>query len=141
MGACYYVRTENDSYTDHGYLAVSAGVDNKRIKEVVEVILEELRRLKDELVSEEELKKVKETLISNLILGLESSDSYAEYYGIQEILRRPVNNPQEKIKKIKAITAKDIKRVAGKIFVNKGLNLAIIGPVKDKKPLQKVLKF
>ncbi|MCK5285616.1 MAG: insulinase family protein [Candidatus Pacebacteria bacterium] len=141
MGVCYYVKAGNDSYSDHGYLGISAGVNNKRIKEVTEVILEELKKLKDELVSEEELKKVKETMISSLILGLESSDSYAEYYGIQEILKRPINNPQEKIKKIKAITAKDIKRVANKIFINKGLNLAIIGPIKDKKPLQKILKF
>ncbi|MCK4918180.1 MAG: insulinase family protein [Candidatus Pacebacteria bacterium] len=141
MGVCYYVKAENDSYSDHGYLGVSAGVDNKRIKEVVEVVLGEFKKLKDELVSEKELKKVKEAMISSLILGLESSDSYSEYYGIQEVLNRPINTPQEKIKKIKAITAKDIKRVANKIFVNESLNLAVIGPIKDKKPLQKILKF
>jgi len=141
MGACYYVKVGNDSYSDHGYLGVSVGVDNKRIKKVVQVILGEFEKLRDELVSDIELKKVKEKLISSLILGLESSDAFAEYYGIQEILKRPLENPQEKIKKIKAITSQDIKRVANKIFINKGLNLAVIGPVKDKKPLLKILKF
>ena len=80
-------------------------------------------------------------MISSVLLGLESSDSFTEYYGIQEILKKKVETPQEEIEKIKAITAKDIKRVANKIFVNKGLNLAVIGPIKDKKPLQKILKF
>jgi len=141
MGVCYYVRAENDSYSDHGYLGVSAGVDNKRVGEVVSAVLEELNKLKTTLVSEKELKKVKEKLISGLILGLESSDAYAKYYGVQEILKRPVENPIDKIKKIKEVTAQDIKRVANKIFVDKGLNLAVIGPIKDKKPLSKILKF
>ena len=141
MGVCYYVKANNNSFTDHGYLGVSAGVDNKRIGEVVEVILEEFKKLKTGLVSDLELKKVKEKMISSVLLGLESSDSFTEYYGIQEILKKKVETPQEEIEKIKAITAKDIKRVANKIFVNKGLNLAVIGPIKDKKPLQKILKF
>lgn len=39
MGVCYYVKAGNDAYSDHGYLGVSAGVDNKRVEEVVGVIL------------------------------------------------------------------------------------------------------
>jgi len=141
MGVCYYVRAGNSTTTDTGCLKVSAGVDNKRIEEVIIVLLEEFNKLKNELVSVGELKKVKEKMISSLILELESSDSFAEYYGILDILGRPLLKPQEKIKKIKAITSQDIKRVANKIFVNKGLNLAIIGPIKDKKNLQSILHF
>jgi predicted Zn-dependent peptidase len=141
MGVCYYVKAGNDAYSDHGYLGVSAGVDNKRVKEVVGVILEEFNKLKNDLVSDKELKKVKEKIISGLILGLESSDAHAEYYGVQEILKRPIEVPKEKIKKVKTITAKDIKRVANKIFKDEGLNLAIIGPIKDKAGLQKTLHF
>jgi len=92
-------------------------------------------------VPEEELQKVKDCIIGNFYLGLESSDSVAEYYGDQEILRREVLTPQEKVEKVKAITSQDIKRVANKIFKNQGLNLAVIGPIKDKKPLLKILKF
>ena len=141
MGVCYYVRVGNDSYSDHGYLGVSAGVDNKRVNEVIKAIIDEFNRLKDELVSDKELKKVKEKMISGLVLGLESSDSFAEYYGIQEVLRRPVEETSKKIKKIKEITSSDIKRVANKIFKDEKLNLAVIGPIKDKKPLIRILKF
>ncbi len=141
MGVCYYVRAENDSYSDHGYLGIFVGVDNKRVEEVVKVVLGELKKLKEELVLEKELKKVKEKLISSLILGLESSDAYAEYYGIQEVLKRPVENPREKIKKIKKITKEDIKRVANKILKNDKLNLAVIGPIKNEVNLQRILHF
>ena len=43
LGVCYYVRAYNDAYTDHGFLQISAGVDNKRINEVVEVVLRECK--------------------------------------------------------------------------------------------------
>jgi len=141
MGVCYYVRADNESAIDHGFLALSAGVDTKRTKEVVEVFLNELKKLKEELVGEEELKKVKDSITGKMYLGLESSDSIAQYVGFQELLKNKINTPEEKIKKIKAITSQDIKRVANKIFVDKGLNLALIGPINDKKSLQKILKF
>jgi len=141
MGVCYYIRVGNDSYSDHGYLSVSAGVDNKRVNEVVRVIINEFNRLKNELVSDKELKKVKEKMISGLVLGLESSDSFAEYYGIQEVLKKPVEETSKKIKKIREITPSDVKRVANKIFKDEKLNLAVIGPIKDKKPLIRILKF
>ncbi len=141
MGVCYYVRANNEVSSDHGFLALSAGVDIKRTEEVVRVFLDELKKLKEELVTEEELKKVKDYIIGNIYLGLESSDSIAQYFGFQELLKNKIDTPEEKIKKIKAVTVKDIKRVANKIFVDKGLNLAVIGPIKNKKPLQKILKF
>lgn len=141
MGVCYYVRALNMTRTDHGFFGVSAGVNNKRLEEVVQVLLEEFRKLKEQLVCEKELKKVKDCVIGNIYLNLESSDSIAEYFGIQELLKKEVLTPEEKVAKIKSITSTDIKRVANKIFKNKGLNLAVIGPVKNKKSLQTILKF
>lgn len=141
MGVCYYVSVFNEACLDHGFSGINAGVTNKRLNEVTKVLLEELTKIKEELVNEKELKKAKDYWIGNIYLGLESSDSIAEYFGFQELLKKKIDTPEEKIEKIKAVTAQDIKRVANKIFVDKGLNLAVIGPIKDKKPLQKILKF
>ncbi len=141
MGVCYYVRAENDPYTDHGAFQVSAGVDNKRVKEVIKAVLDELSRLKNELVPQDELRKVKDYLIGNLFLSLESSDSLAEYYGFQEVLRRPLKTPEEIVAEIEKVTAKDIQEIAQKIFVTKHLNLALIGRFKDTKEFEKLLKI
>ena len=48
MGVGYYVRAYNDSFTDHGFFQISAGVDNKRIYEVLRAVLEECTKLKNE---------------------------------------------------------------------------------------------
>jgi len=141
MGVGYYIQAGQNTLTDHGLLEISAGVDNKRIKEVTKALLEECQKLVDEKVSEKELKKSKDFLIGNMYLRLELSDSLASFYGDQAVLRKPIKTPSEVEKIIKEITTKDIQQVAKTIFQNKGLNLALIGPFKNKKPFQQILKF
>ncbi|MFH0846400.1 MAG: pitrilysin family protein [Patescibacteria group bacterium] len=141
MGVCYYVKAYNDPALDHGYWGIASGIDNQRIDEVINVLLEELRVIKKELISEDELNRVKDFIIGNIYLNLESSDSIAQYFGFQEILKNEIIIPEEKVKRIKAITPQDIKRVANNIFKNNKLNLSIISPTADKKKLEKILKF
>lgn len=141
MGVGYYVRAYNDVYTDHGFFQISAGVDNKRIHEVIDAVLSECKKLKTELVSNEELEKVKECLIGNMKLSLESSDDIANFYGAQELLKKEIKKAEDKAKEIRAVTAKQIKDVANQIFKNEKLNLALIGPFKEKEEFLKILKF
>ena len=141
MGVGYYVRAYNDAYTDHGVFQISAGVDNKRINEVIDAILEECKKLKNEKVSGEELNKVKECLIGNMKLSLESSDDIANFYGGQELLKKEMKTAKEKAKEIRKVTADQIKNLAKDIFKNNKLNLALIGPFKEKTKFLKILKF
>lgn len=141
MGVGYYVRATNDAYTDHGVFQVSAGVDTKRVLEVIEAVLGELRRLRDELVPADELQKVKDHMEGGMYLGLESSDNRADFYGSQYILKHKMETPSEVMEKIRSVTAQEIRVVAREIFTDTVLNLAIIGPFKDKKPFERVLKF
>ncbi|KKS73461.1 MAG: Peptidase M16 domain protein, partial [Parcubacteria group bacterium GW2011_GWF2_42_7] len=112
MGVGYYVRAGNDAYTDHGFFQISVGVDNKRIEEVLKAILEECQKLKTAGVGEEELKKVKEFLIGNMKLSLESTDDIANFYGGQELLKRELKNAEDKAKEIRKVTAKEIQTLA-----------------------------
>lgn len=141
MGLGYYVRAANDAFTDHGVFAASAGVINERAGEAVSAILAEFRRLCTDPVPAVELKKTKDMIAGRLVLGLESSDELSEFYGIQYILRKKLITPEEIIKKINAVTAEEIQKVAREIFVTEKLNLALIGPWKDEKKFLKLLKI
>ncbi len=141
MGVGYYVRAYNDSYTDHGIFQISAGVDNKRIEEVLRAVLEECRKLKNQKVSEEELNKVKECLIGNMKLSLESSDDIANFYGGQELLKHELKSSEDKAKEIRKVTASQIQNLARDIFQNNKLSLALIGPFKDRAKFLRILKF
>ncbi len=141
MGVCYYVRATPDAYTDHGIFQISSGVDNKRVKEVIGVILKECEKLKKETVSEKELAKVKEIIIAGMKMSLESSDDVANFYGGQEVLLKKIETAEEKAQKIKAVTGVQVKNLAREIFQNKKLNLALIGPFSQKAEFLPILKI
>ena len=141
MGVGYYVRAYNDAYTDHGFFQISAGVDNKRIDEVIQAVLEECRKLKVVKVSEEELNKAKECLIGNMKLSLESTDDIANFFGGQELLKRELYNVEYKAQEIRRVTASQVQDLANNIFKNEGLNLALIGPFKENSKFLQILKF
>lgn len=141
LGVAYYVRAGNDTYSDHGAFQISAGVSNTRVQEVIGEILKECARFKTELVEKAELEKAREYLIGNMKLELESSDAWASYFGGQEVMHKKIQSPEEIEAKIRKVTAVDIQKVAQEIFVNKNLNLALIGPFENKAEFAKILTF
>ena len=141
MGVGYYVNAGHDAYTDHGLFTISAGVDTKRLEEVLKVLLSECKKVITDTISEQELKKVKDYICGSFMLGLETSDARAEYVVINNILKGKIDSPDEEIKKIQGVTVEEVKEVASKIFVDEGLNLAIIGPYKDKQVFENLLSF
>jgi predicted Zn-dependent peptidase len=131
LGAAYYVKSEIDLFTDHGFLAVAAGIDHQKLKIVIEAILDEFKKMASQPVSDKELQKTKNHLIGKLVIGLETSDELATFYGEQEIFKEKIITPKEVIKRIMAVTSKDILAVGRDIVRGKGLNLALIGPFKE----------
>jgi len=140
-GMAYYIRTIPEDYTDSGYLVTHAGINNKRVEKAIEIILKEYKKLKEKKVPKDELQKAKDNIKGHLYLGLETSDAWAVYLGAQEILREKISTPEEECEKIDRVNQDDILKVAREIFQPKKLNLALIGPFKDKGEFKKMLKL
>jgi len=132
LGAAYYVRTYNYSDTDTGSLVTFAGVDNKKLDKVIETILKEYKKLTKIKVSNDELKKAKECIKGRMILKMEASDEQASFYGMQELLKNDITSMEDIFKKIDNVSSEDIISVAKDIFKNEKLNMALIGPFKNK---------
>ncbi len=140
-GMAYHVMAMTEEYTDSGYLITHAGLDNKRVSEAVKVILREYQKLKDKKVPKTELQKAKDNIKGHLYLGLETSDACAAYFGEQEILKGQIDSPEKECAMIDKVSQNDILKVAKEIFRKEKLNLALIGPFKDKEKFQKLLKL
>ena len=140
-GLAYYVRTSCEHYTDTGYLMTHAGLNNTKVFEAVEIICKEYQRLKTERVTKKELDKAKENLKGRLKLGLETSDSFASFFGLQEVIGQEVLTPQQQWQKIAKITPDDILKIAKEVFRPDRLNLALIGPHKKEKEIKKTLNI
>lgn len=138
-GLAYYIHTSDETYTDTGYLVTQAGVPNSKADEAAALILKEYKKIKDRGVGYEELKKAKDYFKGVLALSLEASDAQAIFFASQELLEGKILTPKEKYEKIDKITAEDVQKAAREIFQPKNLNLALIGPHKNKLRFEKIL--
>ena len=141
LGIAYYVRTNIDSNPDTGSLVTQAGIDNKNVELAISTILREYKKISQKTVPQSELKKAKDYIKGKMALILEPSDALASFYSEQELLEREILTPKEIYAKIDKVSSQDILKVAKDIFQLKKLNLALIGPFKDKRRFQRLLKL
>ncbi|MBF8250122.1 MAG: processing protease [Candidatus Levybacteria bacterium] len=140
-GLGYYVGTSAESYQDAGSFVTTAGIDPKRVKEAIKIMLEEHKKIQNSKfrIQNSELKKAKEFLKGHMVLGLENSRSVAYYYAAQELLEKEIDNPDQIMRKIDAVTVEQIEKAAKKYFVEAGLNMAIIGNFSSGQEFEKLL--
>ncbi|HEM62141.1 MAG TPA: insulinase family protein [Chloroflexi bacterium] len=130
-GLAYSVYSYLSLYQDAGLLGVYAGVDGDRIDGALRAIMDELAKMRQEPVSEEELHKAKEFTKGRLQLQMEDSFAVASWMGRQEVLEDRVRSLDEVLEEVDAVTAADIQRVACRLLEQERLNLAVVGPYEE----------
>ena len=141
LGLAYYIKTDAETNSDTGFLATRAGVDNKNVEKAIATILREYRKISREKISEGELKKAKDYIKGKTALVLEGSDELASFYGAQELLEKKILTPKKIYAKIDQVSSLNVTEIAQDVFQPKNLNLALVGPFKDKGPFEKILKL
>ena len=127
LGIAYDVHSFMQKHRDTGYVAVYLGVDPKKAVEAVNAVMGELRRFSDEEVLPDELERAKEFTKGRLRLELETTNGVAFWLTYQELLLGEIKTLEEELALVDAVTAADIKRVAGEILRGP-LQMAVIGP-------------
>jgi predicted Zn-dependent peptidase len=130
-GLAYAVYSELNMYSDTGCLAIYAGTSIEAAGKVVELIVEELRTLKDDLVPEEELRRAKDHLKGSFMLGLESTSSRMGNLARQELYYKRFFSLDEMIQSIEDVTAEQIRDIAREFFHPKDITLAMLGNLGD----------
>ena len=130
-GLAYAIYSFVASYLDTGLWGVYAGVSRKKVREVIELILEEIHGLKDTL-SEEELERAKNQLKGNIILGLESSSSRMNNIARQEIYYGRNFSPKEIMGEIDSITLGQIRELAERTIKKESFSLTVHGPIHEE---------
>lgn len=141
-GLAYSVQAMVDFYPETGFFAVKAGVEHDKLIETLQIILKEMKKIVTKGVDKEEFERARSGFEGRLAFNLETSDAIAGNFAEQEAVRNEVIVPEESLRHIKAVTRKDIQRVAEEIFVDTQLNCAIIGPQKThEKKIKEILHF
>jgi predicted Zn-dependent peptidase len=140
LGLAYSIQSYVEHFLDTGSVIITAGVDTRNLPVAIEAILKELARLK-EVIPESELTKAKEFSKGRLLLGMEDSHAVATWMGAQEIRTGHILSVDQRIAIIDAITAEDVRLIAGEVLAGDRLRLAVVGPVARDEPLEDLLKL
>ena len=141
LGLAYSISSFVDHLSDTGSFTVYAGVEPKNLPLAIRVILKQLTRLREETVSESELKKAKELSKGRLLLRMEDSRNVAGWLGGQEVLTGRILSVDQVVSMVDAISAADIRKLAQELMIARQLRLAVVGPVAEDEPLGELLKL
>jgi predicted Zn-dependent peptidase len=128
-------------YADAGALEVSAGVDPDNLGPALDAILCELARLRDEPVPPDELAKATSYLAGGLELRMDETRHLASWFGSQEALHDRVLTLDDALEALMAVTADDIQRLAGELFRDEALRLAVVAPPRRGRGLDRHLRL
>jgi len=126
-GLAYFIGSSISRYSDTGLLTIAAGVGPEKLREALEVITVEVRRLAEEPVGEEELAKARDYTIGTFRLSLETTMALAQRAGESLLTLGEIEPVEEVIGKLEAVTPEDIQRVAQRLLPS-GMALAVVGP-------------
>jgi predicted Zn-dependent peptidase len=126
-GLAYSVGAGGSTFSDVGVFTIYAGTSPEHLDEVLDISLDEMRRVVSESVPEDELKLAKDQALSSILLSLESSSARVSALARQEIIHGRRISPQEIIEKMEAVTADDMQRIAHEYFRSDKIALGALG--------------
>ena len=128
-GLAYSVFSSMSAYQDAGALSIYAGCANDAVSELIDVVLAEIRRMRKEPITADELRRAKDHLKGSLMLNLESTSSRMSHHARQEIYRDYEDSLDEMLESIERVTADDVHQLAGRLFARDGLSATVLGNV------------
>jgi predicted Zn-dependent peptidase len=128
-GLAYAVFSGLSAYRDAGSFTVYAGCSNDAVGQVIDLVVEELRGVKQAHVPVAELQRAKDHLKGSLMLSLENTASRMSHLARQEIYFDRQFGLDETLQGIERVTAEDVQRVAADLFRNGSLSATVLGNV------------
>jgi len=141
LGLAYYVSTSFNNYLDTGDFFVQAGLKVASAPQALEVILDELRKVRDSGVTSKELKKAQEYIKGKIALAMEDPHEKLEWYLGQEAFTGRMRTIKQAFEELDKVTVDQVNWVAQDLIQNSQLNMAIVGPFPDKSIFERRLKL
>jgi predicted Zn-dependent peptidase len=126
-GLAYSVFSYHSAYQDSGMVTIYGGTGANQLDLLFETIHETLEKLKQNGITEKELKNSKEQLKGSLMLSLESTNSRMSRNGKNELLLGRHRSLDEIVEQIDQVTKESVDQMAHTIF-NDQYSIALINP-------------
>src|SRR5262249_9281916 len=132
-GLAYAIYSDLNPYRDTGCLSVYAGTSLEWAPKVMEVVVSEFRELKQQAISEEELRRAKDQLKGSLMLSLESSMARMSNLARQEMYFDRFFSMDEIIERVEAVTPEQLLHLATELFNTEQIAVTVLGNLEGLK--------
>jgi predicted Zn-dependent peptidase len=126
-GMVYSIFSDLSPYRDTGTLLVYAGTATGKGLGVLDLILEEFRKLKESPLPSDELNRAKDQLKGNILMGLESSNARMANLARQEMYFHEFQTVDDIIARINEVNADDVQAMAQRLFDPKRIAVTLLG--------------
>jgi predicted Zn-dependent peptidase len=139
-GLAYSIYSSPSFFADTGDLVISAGLDTQNVSKALTLILKELRKLRKSAVSSAELRRARDYSIGQIDLSSESTETQMNWVGEQLLGYGSVLLPSQIKKRLRGVTADEIRGVANDFFRPERFNLALVSPLRSDGKVRRVLR-
>lgn len=133
QGFAYSIYSYNSPYINNGLFNIYVGLNKMHLDKTINIIIDEINKLKKDKINTHQIEKTKEQLKSNYIMGLESTSNRMSSIGRSKILIDKIKTPDEIIKEVDLIKKEDIDYLIDTIFDISKMSLSLVGRVDDIK--------
>lgn len=123
----YSIYSYHDFYEDAGILGIYLATSPEQAAPAVELVLDELAKIKREKLPRSEFESAKEQLKGNLVLGLESTSSRMNRLGRNELFLGEYVSLKQALAAIDAVKPAQVAEQANRLFSEKRLSAAFLG--------------
>ncbi|MDI6751924.1 MAG: pitrilysin family protein [bacterium] len=131
-GLAYHIASYSSFFRPCGLFTVYCGTSPQNLSQIISLVTKEFKKIKNELVDEKELSKVKEQLKGGLLLALENTAHRMSRLAKQEAYFERFFSTDEIIRMIDTVTANEIMGLANRLFLSETLCCATIGPISSE---------
>jgi predicted Zn-dependent peptidase len=129
QGLVYSVHSGTQQYRDTGILYFYAGTDPANFGKVLKAFVREVRALKKDGVTAEELRRAKDHLKGNLLLSLESSSSRMNRLARQELRFGAFHSIDDMLGEIDGVRPEEVEALIHRVLDEEQMALVTLGPV------------
>ena len=130
-GLVYEIGTQIKRFYDTGAFIVYAGCDTAKLTATVQTIIAELARVRRVPIATAELQRAKDYYAGQLLMGLEDTMDHMLWMGEQAATVGRVAQPEVLLRHLAKVTARDLQRVARRLFLTERLHLVVGGPIAE----------
>ena len=128
MGLAYYVGASQMPGLVPGLFAFYLGTDPQKVEPVKTALLDEIRKLASDGLTNDELTRAKKKLIGQQQIANQSNDSFGYQCALDELYGLGFDHYKSLERDVEAVTLDDTKRVAAKYFRDQPYVLATVRP-------------